>query len=527
MIGVLTTIVLAACSDSSSDKNIETDKAKGQKDHLVLALGSEPVDGFVPTTGWGRYGSPLFQSTLLTLDRNFNIQLDLATEFNISDDGKMWTVQIRDDVKFSDGKPLTVEDVIFTFETAKNNHSVVDLQNLEKIEKLDSNTIQFTLKKPQSTFIYMLTMLGIVPEHAYSKNYNEKPIGSGPYKLVQWDKGQQLIVEENPYYYGKKSPFKKLTFLFLSEDAAFLAAKAGQVDIVAVPPNLAKEDIPGMKLLTFDTVDNRGIMLPFVKPGYDSVNGIEVGHKVTADIAIRKALNVAINREQLVEDVLEGFGTPAFSVADKLPWWNEETVFEDGDLEEAERILADGGWVKNADGIYEKDGVKAEFTLVYPSNDQTRQSLAIAFRQMAKRIGIDVKTEGKSWSEIEGVMHTTPVLMGWGSHDPIEIYHIYHSKHRGEGYYNANYYQNEKVDDYIEKAINASTQEEANQYWKKAQWDGETGLSAMGDAPWVWLVNLKHLYLVKENLNIGEQKIQPHGHGWPITEFISDWTWES
>lgn len=513
--------LLVACASQASDS--ETDK---KKDRLVLAIGSEPTDGFDPTTGWGRYGSPLFQSTLLTLDRNFNVQPDLAVDYSVSEDGLEWTVKIRDDVKFSDGEPLTIEDVIFTFETAKNSQSVVDLQNLKKIEKLDAQTVKFVLERPQSTFLYTLTMLGIVPKHAYSENYRENPIGSGPYKLVQWDKGQQLIVEENPYYYGKKSPFKKLTFLFLSQDAAFLAAKAGQVDIVSVPPNLAKESISGMKLIALDSVDNRGIMLPFVKPGYDAEKGIEIGHEVTSDLAIRKALNIGIDRDKLVEDVLEGFGTPAFSVADKLPWWNEETVFEDGDIEAAEQILMDAGWRKNADGIFEKDGEKASFTLVYPASDQTRQSLAIAFKQMAKEIGIEVNTEGKSWSEIEEVMHSTPVVMGWGSHDPIEIYHLYHSKYRGQGYSNANYYSNKKVDQYMDQAIHAITPEEANEYWKKAQWDGETGFSALGDAPWVWLVNLQHLYFVNEHLNIGEQKIQPHGHGWPITEFIADWTWE-
>jgi len=524
-IGLLLTVcfIIAACASTNSHND---EKTLTKKDSLVLAIGSEPTDGFDPTTGWGRYGSPLFQSTLLTLDRDFNVQLDLAVNYNVSEDGLEWIVQLRDDVKFSDGEPLTIEDVIFTFETAKNSQSVVDLQNLKKIEKLDAQTVKFVLEKPQSNFLYTLTMLGIVPKHAYSENYRENPIGSGPYKLVQWDKGQQLIVEENPYYYGKKSPFKKLTFLFLSQDAAFLAAKAGQVDIVSVPPNLAKETIPGMKLIALDSVDNRGIMLPFVKPGYDAEKGIEIGHEVTSDLVIRKALNIGIDRDKLVEDVLEGFGTPAFSVADKLPWWNEETTIEDGKVEKAEKLLMDAGWVKNADGIFEKDGIKASFTLVYPASDQTRQSLAIAFKQMAKEIGIEVKTEGKSWSEIEEVMYSTPVVMGWGSHDPIEMYHLYHSKYRGQGYSNANYYSNEKVDQYMDQAIHAITPEEANEYWKKAQWDGETGFSALGDAPWIWLVNLQHLYFVNDHLNIGEQKIQPHGHGWPITEFIANWTWE-
>lgn len=78
----------------------------------------------------------MFQSTLLTLDRNFNVQPDLAVDYSVSEDGLEWTVKIRDDVKFSDGEPLTIEDVIFTFETAKNSQSVVDLQNLKRLKNL-------------------------------------------------------------------------------------------------------------------------------------------------------------------------------------------------------------------------------------------------------------------------------------------------------------------------------------------------------------------------------------------------------
>jgi len=78
----------------------------------------------------------------------------------------------------------------------------------------------------------------------------------------------------------------------------------------------------------------------------------------------------------------------------------------------------------------------------------------------------------------------------------------------------------------LNKALRATTQEEANENWKNAQWDGETGFSVKGDAAWAWLVNLDHLYFVNENLEIGEQKVQPHGHGWPITDFIENWHWK-
>ena len=84
----------------------------------MLSVGGEPDTGFDPTTGWGRYGSPLFQSTLFKRDHDLTIVNDLATNYEVSQDGKIWTVSVRDDVTFSDGKPLTAKDVEFTFETA-------------------------------------------------------------------------------------------------------------------------------------------------------------------------------------------------------------------------------------------------------------------------------------------------------------------------------------------------------------------------------------------------------------------------
>ncbi|NLC49967.1 MAG: ABC transporter substrate-binding protein, partial [Bacteroidales bacterium] len=165
--------LLISCvgNDKKDDKGM-------QKESLTLAIGGEPDNGFDPTTGWGQYASPFFQSTLLKYDKDFNIENDAAIDYTISDDGLKWTVTLRDNIKFSDGKPLTANDVVFTFETAKNSASVVDLTNLKEVKSMDSHTIQFTLHIRNSTFIHYLTSLGIVPEHAYNARYNENPMGS-------------------------------------------------------------------------------------------------------------------------------------------------------------------------------------------------------------------------------------------------------------------------------------------------------------------------------------------------------------
>ncbi|MBO9606971.1 MAG: ABC transporter substrate-binding protein, partial [Paenibacillaceae bacterium] len=502
--------------------------ANEAKKELVLAIGGEPEAGFDPTTGWGRYGSPLFQSTLLKRDSKLNVVNDLAAGYEVSRDGLVWTVKLRQGVAFSDGHPLTAQDVQYTYQTAAASGSAIDLGNLKNVEAPDESTVIFTLKEPQSTFAQMLVATGIVPMHAHGNNYAQKPIGSGPFKLVQWDKGQQLIVEANPDYYGSKPYFQKISFLFLGEDAAFAAAKAGTVDMAAIPAAFGKHNVSGMALKAAATVDNRGIMFPYLPSGGKTKEGYPVGNDVTADPAIRQAINIAIDRKALVQGILEGHGTPAYTLNDGLPWFNREAVIADADMDAARKRLADGGW-KDADndGVVEKSGMKAQFNLLYPSNDATRQSLAIAAADMLKPLGIEVKVEGKSWEDIEKRMHADAVLFGWGSHDPLEMYNVYSGKFAGADYYNPGYYNNPKVEEYMAKALRATNEQDAWAWWKKAQWDGETGLSAKGDAPWAWLVNLDHLYLVKSGLDIGEQKIHPHGHGWPVTDNIEEWRWKS
>ncbi|MFP3390514.1 ABC transporter substrate-binding protein [Brevibacillus sp. SIMBA_040] len=524
----LTMLLVTGCGAAKKEQlmNASADSSK-KKDELILAIGYEPEDGLDPTTGWGRYGSPLFQSTILKRDKDLKIVNDLATGYEVSPDGLTWTVTLRNDVKFSDGHPLTAEDVVYTYQTAAKSGSVLDVTVMKSVEALDDHTVKFTLNHPQSTFVSILVSTGIVPKHAHGADYSKKPIGSGPFQLVQWDVGQQMIVEANPEYYGPKSAFKKLTFLFLKEDAAYAAAKAGEVDMAFVLPSVAKQQIPGMHLVIANSVDNRGILFPYVKAGGKTKEGVPIGNDVTADIAIRKAINIAIDRKKLVDGIFEGFGTPAYSVADGMPWYNPETIVADGDLKQAKQILSEAGWEDvNGDGIREKGSLKAQFTLIYQADDSSRQSLAIAVSDMIRPLGINVKVEGKSWDDIAKMMHSNAVLFGWGSYDPLEMYNLYSSKTVGLGWYNTGFYSNPVVDDYMEKALQATTEEEALGYWKKAQWDGTTGFSAKGDAPWAWLVNRQHLYLVRDGLEIGQPKIQPHGHGWPITDNIVEWFWK-
>ncbi|MGB9927723.1 MAG: ABC transporter substrate-binding protein [Methanosarcina sp.] len=485
-------------------------------DELVAAIGThggEPEAGFNPITGWGDNHEPLVQSTLFKKDSNGNLINDLATNYTVSEDGLTWTVRIRDDVKFHDGVPLTAKDVVFTFNTAANGTGV-DLSVLETANALDNNTVEFKLNDPQTTFINKLAVTGIAPEHAYNENYGQNPIGSGPYKFVQWDKGQQVIFEANPDYYGHKPYFKKLTILFMQADTAFAAAKSGQVDLAEIPASYANQQIEGMKIVSLESIDARGLSFPLQPDtGKKTENGYAIGNDVTSDIAIRKALNIGIDRQALIAGALNGQGEEEFTGVDKLPFGNKEAIFEDGKIDEAEKILADAGWRDgDGDGILEKNGIKAEFNLLYSSSAQERQALAVALSEEAKKIGISIKPEGKSWNEIDTLAHSTPVVFGFGSLDPTELYLRYYSKsYNPSNYNNIIMYNNPVVDNHLRTALTSSDPDIANKNWQLAAWDGTTGFSAKGDATWFWIATINYLYIMDENLDIGTPKIQPHG----------------
>ncbi len=503
--------------------------ATGTKDEIILAIGGESKEGYDPTLGWGRYGAPLFQSTLLRRDENLKLVNDLATGYTLSPDRLTWTVTIRPDAKFSDGVAVTAKDVAFTFNDAAKSGGLTDVTVLDKATATSDTTAELHLKEPQSTFVNRLATLGIVPEHAHNAQYARNPIGSGPYKLVKWDEGQQLIVERNPLYYGPAPQIARLVFLFAEEDTAFAAAKAGKVQVVSVPQSLGVQKLDGMKLIVVPSVDNRGLLFPFpaASAGLKTAKGEPIGNNVTADPAIRRAVNYALDRKALVAGVLEGFGSPAYGPVTGLAWDQPKAVFQDAQPDQAKQMLADGGWKdSDGDGIVDKNGLKAELPIIYPASDSTRQALALAAADQIRKIGIAVTVDGKSWDDIPKLMHSNIIVFGWGSHDQTEMYDLYYSKKATGDYYNAGYYSNPKVDNYLDLAMGAPSEAEAIAYWQAAQWDEKgTGFTAPGDAVWAWMVNLNHTYFVNTCLDTGKQQVEPHGHGWPITANITQWKW--
>lgn len=536
--------ILAGCGDSAqtggqneavtqtggSSTEQEIGAQAEERDTVIVAMGttSEPAAGFDPCVNWGcgeHCHEPLIQSTLLRTTADMEFENDLATDYQVSEDGLTWTFTIREDVKFSDGEPLTAADVAFTFDTAlASANSEADLSMLERVEAPDDKTVVFHLTKPYNAFLYTLAVFGIVPEHCYEAGaYGENPIGSGRYLLKQWDRGQQVILEANPDYYGKAPNIKTVIILFMEEDAALAAAKAGEVDIAYTSATYSEEQVDGYELLACKSVDSRGISLP-TKPSGNSVTVegdmvYEGGNDVTCDLAIRQAMSYGLDRQAMIDNVLNGYGQVAYSVSDNMPWSSED-MKAPYDEQKAKQLLADGGWKdSDGDGILEKNGTAASFTVYYPSTDSVRQALTAEFSNQMRKLGIEVLYEGLgNWDELYLKMYSDPIIWGWGSNSPVENYQLYHTN----GACNYTGYSNEETDRLFDEALAATDMDESYALWQRAQ----AAVGPKGEALWVWFANIDHLYFVRDGLKVAEQKLHPHGHGWSIVNNVDEWSWQ-
>ena len=527
LVAILTAVCMTAVFTGGTATVWAAQEESAGKDEVVVTMPttSEPEAGFDPAYGWGageHVHEPLIQSTLTVTNTDLSIGMDLATDYSVSEDGLTWTVKIRDDVKFTDGEPLTAEDVAFTYNNCRDNSSVNDFSMLKEAVAVDDTTVEFHMNTPFAVWPYTMAIVGIVPEHAYDENYGQNPIGSGRYIMKQWDKGQQVIFEANPDYYGEEPKIKKLTVLFMEEDAAMAAAMSGQADVAHTAASYSDQEIDGYELLSVATVDNRGFNLPCTEP--EEKDGITYGNSLTSDVNVRRAINLAIDREEMIKNVLNGYGTVAYSVCDKMPWYNEEAVTE-YDLDAAKALMEEAGWIEGDDGIREKDGEKAELTIMFSNGDSVRQALAEDSANQLRELGIDVTTSGVGWDTAYDQAQSEPLIWGWGAHSPMELYNIYHTiKDTGSAEYSP--YANETVDKYMDEALASSNLEESYDLWKKAQWDGTTGITQEGDIPWIWLCNIDHLYFVRDGLKVADQKLHPHGHGWSIVNNVDQWEWE-
>lgn len=529
--GLAASAALAGCAGrqgaGGSSDSVVTPEGSTQ---VVIAMNptSEPAAGFDPLVAWGcgeHVHEPLIQSTLITTDEDLNFVNDLATDYLCSSDGLVWTFTIRDDVVFSDGEPLSARDVAFTVNGVIDSAmSEADLSMVDRAVAVSDTVVELHLNKPHNALLYTLAVLGIVPEHAYGPEYGRNPIGSGRYVLERWDKGQQVIFTANPKYYGRKPSMERVAVVFMDEDAALAAVQKGEVDIAYTYATHARQAFEGYELAAYKTVDSRGVSLPSVPAGgtklVEGDMAFNTGNDVTADVAVRRAINCGLDRDAVIEHVLDGYGKVAYSVGDGMPWSSPDMKVE-LDREKAARLLDEAGWKRGEDGVRSRDGVRAAFDIWYSSDDSVRQALANEFANQMAELGLEVTPRGGSWDEIYLHQFSQPVLWGWGSNSPVEVYELNYST----GWGNYSCYESEITDAYLDEALAQTDVEASYEYWRKAMWDGVEGVAPQGAATWAWIANIDHLYFKREGLDVAHQKPHPHGHGWSLVNNVDAWSW--
>jgi peptide/nickel transport system substrate-binding protein len=522
----LTSLALAACApqespaDTASSADEAGASAAGNADSVVAYVGTTIFDGSLdPIKGAMSYGYPFTNAALLAVNLESEYVGDMAVDRSVSADALVYDFTLREGVRFSDGSDFTAEDVVFTYETVKANQADnenVDLTRLARVEAIGDYGVRFTLSEPFSPFLDTTALLGIVPSDAYdSAAFDTKPVGTGPWQVVQYDANQQIIVEPNPHYYGGVPSIPRVTLVYMDNDAALAAARSGQLDVVMVNPGYAGEEVSGMTVFPLETMDIRLISLP-VNPE-TVTGGVRTGNNVTSDINVRKALAIGIDRATIIENAFNGIGKPAVGFTSNLLWASGSSYADDR-KDEANALLEAAGWIDaDGDGFREKNGVVCEFDINAPED---RYTLAVALAEDAALLGIKINAHAVGWDVIMSEMGFAGVVWGWGQYSPTVVRSLFDSRAAAGGFDNVIGYANPEVDALIDRAIAETSPETAIADWKRAQ------EKADADYPYLYLVNIEHCYFVGDRLDISvdTQIPHPHGHGSPIICNMKDWT---
>ncbi|MCA6092929.1 ABC transporter substrate-binding protein [Streptomyces sp. SCA3-4] len=480
----------------------------GAKDSLVVGLANEP-ETLSPLLGYGKDGNSKIFDGLLRRDAAMKLQPALAAGLpEITDDGRTYTYKLRQGVTFSDGKPFSAKDVVFTYRTIldekTNNAAKGELDAIDKVTAQGDDTVVFALKYPYAPFAER-TVLPIAPEHAAkgqdvnTGSFNTAPIGTGPYVLTGWSKGEKLTFKANPTYWRGEPKVKKLTMAIIKDDdVRATRLRSGDLDGAILPPNLAKgfKGDKGKLTLTAKTTDFRGVTLP-------------TAGKVTGDTAVRRALDLAVDRKAMVDKLLEGAGRAGYGPVPTDSEWFARGTERPHDPDKAKKLLDDAGWRSGGDGIREKDGERASFTLWFPAGDKLREEHALAFASDAKKAGIEVKVQSGTWEVIEPRMKNDAVLAGGGNPaDPdFDLYNLLHSSLALDGFNNMAAYADPDVDKALEEGRRSGDKNA-----RKAAYDAvQRGLA---DNPgYIFLTHVDHLYVMNDGWRELTTQVEPHDHG--------------
>ncbi|WUI03516.1 ABC transporter substrate-binding protein [Spirillospora sp. NBC_00431] len=497
---VMLMVGLASCAEPKSSSNA---------DGLVLADPYED-ESLSPLMGFAEEGMSKLYDGLMTHDARRRPRPALAAEPpRPSADAKTWTVRLRSGVRFHDGTTFGPEDVVATYKALLDPKAASPVASsfrmLADVRHTGADAVEFRLKHPYAPFPHKL-ILGIVPSEAVTGGrveaapINSRPVGTGPYRLAEWRRGERLVLTANPGYWGGAPKVQRLTVLFVPDDNTRAQRMTrGDFDGTVLPPALAGTFAGKSGTTTYHhaSADYRGVMLPQKNP-------------VTADLAIRKALNLAVDREGMIRALLSGRGKPAYGPIPRvLGEFSDPSATFRHDPAEAARLLDAAGWRAGAGGVRSKDGEAARFTLMYPPDDSVRKALANGFASDAGKIGVKVDLAGLGWDAIEPRMDHDALLMGGGTPlDPdLVAYGLLHSSQAEDGFNNPGSYEDPQVDAALDRGRRTlDTAARADAYRAVQRRLTET-------PPWVFLVFLDHSYVVRGQVPGYQPVVDPHVHG--------------
>jgi peptide/nickel transport system substrate-binding protein len=406
---------------------------------------------------------------LINFDENMDLEPNLALSWDALDDST-WQIKLREGVKFHDGTPLTAADVKFTIErapTVPNSPSSYArfLQPIKAVEVVDDLTLKLSTDGPFPLLPRYLATFVIVSkkngEAATTDDYNagKAMIGTGPFKFVSWTKGDSIVFKRNEDYWGTKARWDTVTLKPIPQNASRVAALlAGDVDVIEqVPPSDVARIKADPERTVVQAVSNMVIYVHMdsdrdASPFVTDKNGAPLTKNPLKDPRVRKAMSMAINREAIVERVLEGAGVPAGQIQVEGTFaFSPDLKPEAYDPEKAKALLAEAGW---GDGF--------GLTLHAPADRYVNDAqIAETLAQMLSRIGIATKVETMPAAVLfsRGTKLEFSVLMaGWNPNtgEPSEVLagllHTY-NKEKGFGGANRGRYSNPAMDQDLEKAL--------------------------------------------------------------------------
>ncbi len=336
---------------------------------------------------------------------------DLATSWDVKEDGKVWIFHLRKDAKFADGTPCTAQDVVRSIERVmriKGDPSWLVTEFVDKVEALDNYTVKFTLKTPASYFLALVATPPYFPVHP---NYPADSIasdatwgGCGPYKIQEWVRDEKLVLVPNPYYYGEKPKNDKVIIKFYKSAQELRSAlQAGDIDIAW--RTLNPEDVKAFEgKQGFKVIEVPGLFIRYVV--------IRVDKPPTDNVLVRRALAAAVNRTEIAQVVYKGTVEPLYSLVPKGMWSHIDAfkIYGDANLTYARQLLQQAGYS-------EQNKLHIELWYTPTHYGDTEQQLAAILKQEWERTGmITVDVKSSEWAQYVKQLSSGQFmvsLLGW------------------------------------------------------------------------------------------------------------------